>query len=99
MKHPNLAAGLSAVLPGSGQAYAGRAYDGFRHLVFEGLLIFTIYQLADDDLWGATYLVAGITLPFYVGNIVGAKRSAEHHNASSRAKYVSESLEETAMDR
>jgi tetratricopeptide (TPR) repeat protein len=91
-KHPHLAAGFSAVLPGSGQVYAGRAYDGFRHLVFDGLLIFTIYQLADDDLWGAAYLVAGITLPFYVGNIVGAKRSAEQYNVSKRAGFVSESL-------
>ncbi|MBP2681378.1 MAG: rane protein insertion efficiency factor YidD [Candidatus Krumholzibacteriota bacterium] len=98
VKHPNLAAGLSAVLPGSGQAYAGRAYDGLRHLVFDGLLIFTIYQLADDDLWGAAYLVAGITLPFYVGNIIGARRSAENHNMSKRAEFVSQALKETSMD-
>jgi TM2 domain-containing membrane protein YozV len=94
-KHTHLAAGLSAVLPGSGQMYVGRWYDGLRHLVVDGLLIFTIYQLADDDLWGAAYLTAGITLPFYVGNIIGAKRSAERYNASKRAGYVSELLNES----
>ncbi len=96
-KHANLAACLSAVLPGSGQVYAGRAHDGFRHFVFNGLLIFTIYQLADDDLWGAAYLVAGITLPFYVGNIIGARRSAESYNASRRIGFVSESLKKVSQ--
>ena len=89
-KHAHLAAGCSAVIPGSGQMYAGRWYDGLRHLVVDGLLIFTIYQLADDDLWGAAYLTAGITLPFYVGNIIGAKRSAERYNASKRTEFVSD---------
>jgi putative membrane protein insertion efficiency factor len=94
-KHAHLAAGFSAVLPGSGQMYAGRWYDGLRHLVVDGLLIFTIYQLADDDLWGAAYLTAGITLPFYVGNIIGAKRSAERYNASKRSQYVSDLLKQS----
>jgi len=89
-KHANLAAGFSAVIPGSGQMYAGRWYDGVRHLIVNGLLIFTVYQLADDDLWAAAYLTAGITLPFYVGNVIGARRSVELYNASKRTDFVSD---------
>jgi len=93
-KHPNLAAGFSVVIPGSGQMYSGRYYDGFRHLVVNGLLIFSVYQLFKEEYYAAGYLLAGFTLPFYVGNIVGAKRSAESYNAWKRAGYVSQVIEE-----
>jgi putative membrane protein insertion efficiency factor len=92
-KHPNLAAGLSAVIPGLGQAYSGRYFDGFRHFVIDGLLIITVYQLFKEEHYAAGYLVAGFTLPFYIGNVVGAKRSAESYNASKRAGYVSQVIE------
>jgi putative membrane protein insertion efficiency factor len=93
-KHPNLAAGLSAVIPGSGQMYTGRYYDGFRHLVVNGLLIFSVYQLFKEEYYAAGYLLVGFTLPFYVGNIVGANRSAESYNMWKRADYVSQVIEE-----
>lgn len=80
---------FSALLPGSGQVYAGRAYDGFRHFVFNGLLIFSVYSLVDDEHYAAGYLLAGFTLPFYIGNIVGARNSAEHHNIAKRQEFVS----------
>jgi putative membrane protein insertion efficiency factor len=92
-KHPNLAAGLSVVIPGLGQTYSGRYFDGFRHFVIDGLLIITVYQLFKEEHYAAGYLVAGFTLPFYIGNVVGAKRSAESYNASKRAEYVSQVIE------
>jgi putative membrane protein insertion efficiency factor len=97
-KHPNLAAGLSVVIPGSGQMYTGRYYDGFRHLVVNGLLIFSVYQLFQEEYYAAGYLLVGFTLPFYVGNIVGAKRSAESYNSWKRAGYVSQVIEEAGAE-
>jgi tetratricopeptide (TPR) repeat protein len=97
-KRPKLAAGLSAILPGAGQTYAGRAFDGFRHLVFDGLLIYSVYRLIESDNYAGGYLLAGFTLPFYVGNIMGAKRSAESHNASERASYVSLVISEAGKE-
>jgi tetratricopeptide (TPR) repeat protein len=97
MKHPNLAAGMSAVIPGSGQVYTGRVYDGFRHLVFNGLLIYSVYQLFKNEYYAGGYLLAGVTLPFYVGNIVGAKRAAEGRNATTRARFVSQSIAEAGQ--
>jgi len=97
MKHPNLAAVMSAVIPGSGQMYSGRVYDGFRHLVINGLLIYSVYQLFKNDYYAGGYLLAGFTLPFYVGNVVGAKRAAEQRNATTRTRFVSQSIAEAGQ--
>jgi putative membrane protein insertion efficiency factor len=98
MKHPNLAAVMSAVIPGSGQMYSGRVYDGFRHLVFNGLLIYSVYQLFKNDYYAGGYLLAGFTLPFYVGNIVGAKRASKQRNATTRTRFVSQSIAEAGQE-
>ncbi len=93
-KNPALAAVLSTLLPGSGQLYAGRRFDAFRHFIFNGLLIYTVYQLFSEEHYTGGYLVAGIALPFYLGNIFGAGRSSEYFNASTRAAYLSRWIEE-----
>lgn len=70
----------------------GRTYDALRHFIFNGLLIYTTYQLFSEEYYAGGYLVAGIALPFYLGNIFGAKRSAGYHNAVKRTAHVSEWL-------
>jgi putative membrane protein insertion efficiency factor len=94
-RSPTAAALFSAVVPGTGQMYAGRFTDGTRHLIFDGLLVYTICWLIREENYTGAYLVAGITLPFYAGNIVGAKRSAEWFNASKRAAHIRTAIEET----
>ncbi len=91
-RSPTAAAIFSAVVPGSGQMYSGRARDGLRHLIFDGLLIYTVYWLAREENYAGAYLVAGITLPFYVGNIMGAKRSAEWFNHAKRTEFIRDSI-------
>jgi putative membrane protein insertion efficiency factor len=93
-RSPTLAAGLSAVIPGSGQIYSGRTLDGVRHLVINGLLIFSVVKLFQDEHYAAGYLLTGITLPFYIGDITGAKKSADTYNATKRAAYVSDVIAE-----
>jgi hypothetical protein len=92
-KSPTAAVVMSTILPGAGQCYAGRPYDGFRHFLFDGLLIFSVVQLIRDEQYAAGYLLAGFTLPFYAGNIMGAKRSVDRFNACTRLEYVTESAE------
>jgi len=91
-KSPSAAIVLSTIVPGAGQCYAGRPYDGFRHFVFNGLLIFSVVQLMRDKQYAAGYLLGSFTLPFYVGNIMGAKKSVERGNACTRLEYVTESV-------
>ena len=93
-KNASAAAVLSTIVPGAGQCYAGRPCDGFRHFVFDGLLIFSVVQLFRNEQYAAGYLLGGFTLPFYVGNVMGAKRSADRFNACKRLEYVAGSLDE-----
>ena len=93
-KRPGLATASSILVPGSGQIYAGRAGDGFRHLVFNGALIWTIVSLARDHRWPAAYLVAGLELPFYLGNVMGAGRATRESNAATRLRHVARALED-----
>ncbi len=94
-RSPTAASVFSAVIPGSGQMYSGRFTDGLRHLIFDGLLIYTVYWLAREENYTGAYLVAGITIPFYVGNIVGAKRSAEWFNSTKRTEFIRDSINAT----
>lgn len=91
-KHPALAGAMSAVVPGAGQVYCGRYYDGFRHLMFNGLLIGAVYQLAKEESYTGAYLVAGLELPFYLGNVIGAKRAAESTNTARRLRYLRDTI-------
>jgi hypothetical protein len=75
--------------------YAGRTRDGLRYLVFDGLLVYTVYWLFSEENYTGGYLLAGFTLPFYAGNIVGARRSAEIYNDSRRLERVSQWIDET----
>jgi putative membrane protein insertion efficiency factor len=87
-RSPALAAGMSVVLPGLGQIYCGRFMDGVRHLVVDGILIYQVYRLVDHDNYPGAYLMAGIALPFYTGNVIGAKRSAERFNQMERSEFM-----------
>lgn len=89
-------AGLLSVIPGMGQMYTGRYFDGFRHLLVDGLLITGTYQLFRNEEYAFGYLMAGFTLPFYAGNIVGARESARVHNATQRATYLSQAIVEAS---
>jgi tetratricopeptide (TPR) repeat protein len=90
-KNAGLAAAMSAVLPGSGQVYCGRYYDGFRHFMFNSLLISIVYGLVRDESYPGAYLVAGLALPFYLGNVAGAKKAAVWTNAARREAYLRDS--------
>ncbi len=95
-KNAKMAVVFSTLLPGSGQMYAGRAYDGFRHFLFDGLLVYSVYSLIKEENYAPGYLLGGFTLPFYFGNIIGAKNSAEKYNVTRRHKFISTLMQETS---
>lgn len=79
-KSPFLAGTMSAILPGSGQLYAGRYGDALTSLLLNGLFIAgTVVAVQNDN-----YALAGVTgligLPFYIGNIYGASNAATKWN-------------------
>ncbi len=78
-KSPLLAAGMSAILPGSGRAYAGRPWDGLMGFITVTLTANAAYV---TGRYGSN-LEKGIFIPiaaiFYAGEIYGAWRSAKYY--------------------
>lgn len=82
LKSPPLAGILSAVLPGSGQAYAGRYKDGAMAFLVNALFITGTIVALDNENYAVAAIVGGVGLPFYFGNIYGAANSAKKWNLS-----------------
>jgi hypothetical protein len=91
-----LAGTLSALVPGSGQMYCGRSTDGLRHLLLDAALVWTVISLARDHRGPAAYLTASLTLPFYLGNVVGAGRAAREHDRGQRLNLLRRAIDESA---
>jgi len=93
-RSPTLAFSLSLLIPGAGQIYSGRTADGLRHFLVNTALIYSVAQLIRDDKYGAAYVVAGLSTPFYMGNLLGARQAARSFNRLRREEFVQASLEE-----
>jgi tetratricopeptide (TPR) repeat protein len=81
-KSPLLAGTLSAIVPGSGQAYAGKYRDGLAAILVNGLFIAGTAVAIDQGNYATAAVVGGIGLPFYLGNIYGAANAANLWNLS-----------------
>ncbi|MEN8686532.1 MAG: tetratricopeptide repeat protein [Desulfuromonadales bacterium] len=81
-KSPALAGTMSAVIPGSGQAYAGNYQDGMMAFLVNGLFIVGTVAAIDNENYALAGIVGGVGLPFYVGNIYGASKAARKWNLS-----------------
>ena len=89
-RSPLLATLLSAILPGSGQAYCGRYSDGIAALVVTGgLALLTANAYSNEYALGT--VVGGIlTAQFYAGNIIGANRAAHLYNVMAMQECIGE---------
>ena len=96
-RSPGLAGTFSAVIPGSGQMYCGRTRDGVRHLIVNGILIWSVVSLATREHVPAAVLVGGLTLPFYLGNIKGAAGAARDHDRLQRMDLLKRAIHESAQ--
>jgi tetratricopeptide (TPR) repeat protein len=85
-KSPVLAGTMSAVIPGSGQMYAGHYKDGLMAFVVNGLFIAGTIAAVDDENYALAAIVGGVGLPFYVGNIYGAANASRKWNLSLSRK-------------
>jgi len=83
-KSRRLAGAMSAVVPGSGQMYAGRYRDGLMALTVNGLFIAGTVLAVNDENYPLAVIVGGVGLPFYIGNIYGASNAANKYNLGLR---------------
>jgi len=81
-KSPVAAGVFSALVPGSGQLYAGRPRDGLMAFLVNGLFIAGTAVAIDHDNGPAAVLLGAAGLPFYLGNIYGAANAAHQWNLS-----------------
>ena len=81
-KSPYLAAVLSAVVPGSGRAYAGRPWDGLMGFMTVALTATAAYSglSANRPVEGSIFL--SFATIFYAGEIYGAWRAAKYYQVS-----------------
>jgi putative component of membrane protein insertase Oxa1/YidC/SpoIIIJ protein YidD/TM2 domain-containing membrane protein YozV len=82
---------FSAIIPGTGQVYSGRTKEGVIALITNLGLGFLVYDSFKDNRGPATNTINSlIGLQFYLGNIIGAKRSAEIYNQQKKQKIIDE---------
>jgi tetratricopeptide (TPR) repeat protein len=83
-KSPLLAGIFSAVVPGSGHAYAGHYGDGVTAFLLNGLFITGTVVAIQQENYAVAGAVGVIGLPFYLGNIYGAANAASKWNVGLR---------------
>jgi hypothetical protein len=92
LKHKSifLAGTMSAIIPGTGKLYTGRWKDGLMSLVFVGTSAFQAYRGFEKKGVKSVYgwIMGGLTLGFYFGNIYGSSKSAKNYNSNQRLMYV-----------
>jgi len=79
-RSPWLAGILSAVLPGAGQWYTGRFWDGLSALVMNSLFAYGIYYTIDRNYNVGAGVLTFVGVGFYGGNIASAIGSAHKFN-------------------
>lgn len=75
-----LAAIFSAVVPGSGYIYAGHYGDGITAFLINGLWIAGAVTGIQAEYYAVAGVLAGVGLPFYLGNIYGSANAAKKWN-------------------
>jgi putative membrane protein insertion efficiency factor len=88
-RSPTLAAGLSSVLPGSGQIYCGHLWNGLLSLAFNvsaGYL--TVNAFRDGRRLDGTLLASLLWWRFYFGGRQNAARYAREYNQRVREEHL-----------
>ncbi len=91
-KSPWLAGTFSAVLPGSGQIYAGHYADGATAFFFNAMFLGSAVVMYDlENRAGSGHVASGIFgvvgLMFYLANVGGAYQTAVRYNVYQERKF------------
>lgn len=82
-----LAGVMSAVVPGSGYMYAEHYGDGITALIINALFIAGTVIAVSGENYAVAGIVAGVGLPFYIGNIYGSANAANKWNIGVRRDF------------
>lgn len=87
---PDLARGLSAVLPGAGQVYAGAPGEAVGALVANGAWVGLAAWAALRRDWVGAAVVAGAGSRYYFGNVLHAGQAVEAREAAEDERFAKE---------
>ena len=88
-KSPRIARGLSAVVPGMGQAYAGKPLNGAGALLVNGAIVYSMVHSVQSDNWLDLGLITGLLFHrFYLGNISNAERFSREYNNERNTRLI-----------
>lgn len=100
-RSPALAGAMSAVLPGSGQLYAGHTGDAVMAFLANGTLatwsaVLIGHGLADERGWevGAGAVIGGMAALSWTSNVIGASRGARRANQHALRRSAEAALRE-----
>jgi hypothetical protein len=81
-KKPAISLALSAVIPGAGKVYSGYWRDGLFSFLFVGISAWQSYRGFSKNGVSSAYgwLMGGISLSFYSGNLYGSVKAANKYN-------------------
>jgi len=91
-KNPILAGILSAIIPGSGYAYAKHYQTAFSSFLLNSILIGTSYEFQRKGFKFAGGTTLLLSFGWYMGNILGSYKSAIRYNNKIRQNYLNQEL-------
>jgi len=100
IKSPFIAAGLSAVVPGSGKFYTKNWTDGLISLMFVATNAWQAYRGFNADGINSAYgwIFTGLSSSFYIGNIFGSVKAAKRYNKNKKNEIDSQIYEIVRSD-
>ncbi len=75
---------MSAIVPGSGYMYAEHYGDGITAFIINALFIAGTVIAISEENYAVAGIVAGVGMPFYIGNIYGSANAANKWNIGVR---------------
>jgi TM2 domain-containing membrane protein YozV len=79
-KSPFLAGFASAVVPGAGKFYSGRAFDGMLSFLINASTMYSAYRAYRSGRDVEFYLYSGLSVIFYAGDIYGSVIASQEYN-------------------
>lgn len=99
-KSPFIAAGFSAVIPGTGKFYTKNWSDGFFSMLFVAGNAWQAYRGFKEHgiKSGYGWAFTGVSASFYIGNIVGAVKAAKRYNKNKKNEIDNQIFEFVRSD-
>ena len=89
-----IAGSLSGVLPGTGYLYAGRPMTGLVALLINGLFAVAAVESSKDKQYALGALVSITGFTWYLGNIRGSMKAADHRTITVKAALADSLLKD-----